>query len=157
MSSCDFKYNVEFYRHAIGKAGDADDQPNRCFFNAKDIAKQVRDSIRDPGLIEEISVGCDEDSEPDDTSHSVERTQMLFCSREDAQSRSVSSVSSSFGIELFPQSANVLRLVVDYREHPAKEEQVTCLYSLYVSAKRRRRGWKLNTQVLQAAIRASRR
>ena len=72
MSSCDFKYDVEFHRHAIGKAGNADNQPNRCFFDAENIAKQVRDSIRDPGLIEEISVGGYEDAEPDDSSHSVE-------------------------------------------------------------------------------------
>ena len=70
--------------------------------DAEDIAKQVRDSIRDPGLIEEISMGCYEDSEPDDPRHPVERTQMLLRRREDVQSCSVRSVSSGLGIELFP-------------------------------------------------------
>jgi len=39
------------------------------------------------------------------------------------------------------------------REHPAKEEQVTRLYRLNVSAKRRRGGWELNAKVLQPANR----
>ncbi len=47
---------------------------------------------------------------------------MLFRRREDVQSRSVGGVSSSLDIELFAQPANILRLVVDYRQHPAKEE-----------------------------------
>ena len=55
-----------------GQAGNADYRPNRCFLDAKDISKQVRDRVRDLGLIEEIAVGCYEHSEPDDTSHSVE-------------------------------------------------------------------------------------
>jgi hypothetical protein len=42
------------------------------FSGCKDISKQVRDSVRDLGLIEEIPEGCYEHSEPDDTSHSVE-------------------------------------------------------------------------------------
>jgi hypothetical protein len=77
---------------------------------------------------------------------------MLFGRSENAQSRSVGGVSSSFGIELFPEPADKLRLVVDHREHPAKEEQVTRLYRLNVSAKRRRGGWELNAKVLQPAI-----
>jgi hypothetical protein len=34
---CDFESDIEFYRGPKGKAGNADYQPNRCFFNAKDI------------------------------------------------------------------------------------------------------------------------
>src|SRR5216684_5762333 len=55
---CDFESDIEFYRHPKGKAGYDDYQPNRCFLNAKDISKQVRDSVRDPGLVEEIPRGC---------------------------------------------------------------------------------------------------
>src|SRR5262245_49088485 len=68
---CDFESDIEFYRHPKGKAGNADYQPNRCFLNAKDISKQVRDSVRDPGLVEEIPRGCHEYSDPDDASHSI--------------------------------------------------------------------------------------
>ena len=77
---------------------------------------------------------------------------MFFGCSEDAQSRSIGGVSPSLGIELFPHPANILRLVVDYREHPAKEEQVPRLHRLYVSAEWCRGGWKLNTEVLQPAI-----
>ena len=77
---------------------------------------------------------------------------MLFGRSEDAQSRSVGGISSGLGIELFPQPANILRLVVDNREHPAKEEQVARLYRLHISAKRRRGGWELNAKVLQPAF-----
>src|SRR5262249_34434377 len=69
---CDFESDIEFYRHPKGKAGNADYQPNRCFLNAKDISKQVRNSVRDPGLVEEIPRGCHEYSDPDDASHSIE-------------------------------------------------------------------------------------
>jgi len=55
-----------------GRAGNADYHPNRCFLDANDISKQARDSVRDLGLIEEIPEGCYENSELDDTSHSVE-------------------------------------------------------------------------------------
>ena len=82
---------------------------------------------------------------------------MFFRRSEDAQSRSVSGVSSSFGIELFSEPANILRLVVDHREHPAKEEQVARLYRLDVGAERRRGGWELNAQLLQPAIRTAQR
>ena len=39
---------------------------------AKDISKQIRGCVRDPGLVEEVP-GCRyEDSEPDDARHSIE-------------------------------------------------------------------------------------
>ena len=77
---------------------------------------------------------------------------MLFRRGENAQSRGVGGISSSLDIELFPEPANILRLVVDDREHPAKEEQVARLYRLDVSAKRRRGGWELNAKILQPAF-----
>jgi hypothetical protein len=77
---------------------------------------------------------------------------MLFGRGENAQSRSVRGISSSFDIELFPKSANILRLVVHNWEHPAKVEQVARLYRLDVSAKWRRGRWELNAKVLQPAI-----
>jgi hypothetical protein len=68
----DFEDDFEFYRHPQGKAGNADYQPNQCFLDAKDISKQVRDSVRDPGLVKEVPGSCYEHSEPDDASHSIE-------------------------------------------------------------------------------------
>jgi hypothetical protein len=68
----DLKDDLEFDGHAEGKAGDADDQPNRCFLDAKDIAKEVGDSIRNPGLVEEVSGSGDEDPEPNDARDSIE-------------------------------------------------------------------------------------
>ena len=46
---------------------------------------------------------------------------MLLGRSEDVQSRSVGGISSSLGIELFPESANELWFMVHNREHPAKE------------------------------------
>ncbi len=69
---CDFEDDFEFYRHPERKAGNANHQPNRRFLGAKDISKEVRDSVRDLGLIEEVPVGRNEYSQPDDTSHSIE-------------------------------------------------------------------------------------
>jgi hypothetical protein len=76
---------------------------------------------------------------------------LLGCS-EDVQCRSVGGISSGLGIELFPKSAKILRLVVHNWEHSAKEEKVACLHRFDVSAKRRRGGWELNAKVLQPAI-----
>ena len=81
---------------------------------------------------------------------------MLLGRSQDAQSRGVGGISSGLGIELFPQPAKILRLVVDNRKHPAKEEQVARLHRLDVSAKRRRGGWELNAKVLQPAFGAAR-
>ena len=68
----DFEDDIEPNRHPQGQAGNTDYHPNGCFLDAKDISKQVRDSVRDLGRIEEIPEGCYEHSEPDDTRHSVE-------------------------------------------------------------------------------------
>ena len=77
---------------------------------------------------------------------------MLLGRGKDVQSRSVSGISPRLDIELFPQSAKILRLVIDNWEHPAKEEKVARLYRLDISAKGRRGGWELNAKVLQSAI-----
>ena len=61
-------------RNFEGKAGNADHQPNRCFRDAKDIAKQIRGSIRDPGLVEDVPVRCYKYAESNDASYSVERS-----------------------------------------------------------------------------------
>lgn len=69
---CDFEDDIEFDRHAEGKAGSADYQSNRCLLDPKDIAKEVRDSVRDSGVVEEVSGSCDENSEAHDASDPVE-------------------------------------------------------------------------------------
>src|SRR5215468_6949987 len=81
---------------------------------------------------------------------------MLLGRGEDVQSRSESGISPSLEIELFPESAKVLRLVIDNWEHPAKKEKVARLHRLDISAKRRRGGWELNAKVMQPAIRTAR-
>ena len=68
---CDFEDDIDRIGTPRGRLA-TPNRPNRCFFDAKDISKQVRDSVRDLGLIEEIPGGCYEHSEPDDASHSVE-------------------------------------------------------------------------------------
>ena len=77
---------------------------------------------------------------------------MLLGRGEDVQSRSVSGISPRLDIELFPQSAKILRLVLDNWEHPAEEEKVARLYRLDISAKGRRGRWELDAKVLQSAI-----
>jgi hypothetical protein len=47
--------DLEFYWQSERKTGNTDDQPNRHLIAAKDISKQVRGSIRDSGLVEEVS------------------------------------------------------------------------------------------------------
>jgi hypothetical protein len=77
----------------------------------------------------------------------------MFLGRsEDAQSRGVGGIPSSLRIQFFPKPANILRLVVDNREHPAKEEQIARLERLHISAEWRRSGGEFNAKVLQPAI-----
>src|SRR6266849_3035642 len=77
---------------------------------------------------------------------------MLLGRGEDVQSRSERGISPSLDIELFPESAQVLGLVIDNWEHPAKKEKVARLNRLDICTKRRRGGWELNAKVLQSAI-----
>ena len=46
---------------------------------------------------------------------------------EDTQSCCVGGIPSSLRIQFFPKPANILRLVIDNREHAAKEKQVARL------------------------------
>ena len=68
---------------------------------------------------------------------------LLSCSKS-AQARYICCVASCLYIKFFAKSANVLRLMVDDREHPGEEEQVARLQYLDIIAKRRWSGWKLN-------------
>ena len=81
---------------------------------------------------------------------------MVFRRGKNSQSRSVRGISSGLDIEFFPEAANILRLVVDNREHPTKEEQVARLYRLDVRTERRGSSWKLNAKVTQPVVRTAR-
>jgi len=69
----DFKDNFEFDRQSQRKTGDAEDDPRRNFLKAEYVAEQVRYSVGDLGLIEEVAVSRDEDAESDDTANSIKR------------------------------------------------------------------------------------
>lgn len=155
--SCDFEDDFEFYGDAEREAGDADDCTNRCFLDAENISKQIRDSIPDSRLIDDLISGCcNEYSESNKASHSIERTEMLPRRSEDAKSGCVGGIPRRLYIELFANAAYVLRLVLDNREHSAQEEQVACLDGLGVGAKRRGRRYELNAKLLQPAFGARR-
>jgi hypothetical protein len=77
---------------------------------------------------------------------------MLLGSGKRAQRGGVDGISSRLGIEFFSKPAKILRLVVDNREHSAKEEQIARLQRLDVTAEWRWRGRELNTQLLQPAL-----
>src|SRR5580692_2118766 len=72
-----------------------------------------------------------------------------------AQCRGVGSISSSFGIELLPQPANIFRLVIDHREHAAQKEQIARLQCLKVAAERRGRNRELDAKVAEPALRTA--
>jgi hypothetical protein len=152
----DFEDHIEFDWNPERKARNADDRPDRSFLDAKDIPKQIRGSVRDPGMVVKIPKGRKEHSKTHDASHSIERAQMLFCNSEDVQSRSVGRISSGFDIEFLPEPANMLRLMVHKRKYAAKKEQVTRLHCLDVSAQWCRSGRELYAKALQPAISAAR-
>jgi hypothetical protein len=54
--------------HAQGEAGHTYDQWHRDFPDAEGVSKQIRRSVSDFGLVEEISEGCYEYAEPHDAS-----------------------------------------------------------------------------------------
>src|ERR1700679_1784467 len=80
---------------------------------------------------------------------------MLLSRSKNSQSCGISSIAPSLGIKLFPEPANILRLVVHNWKHPAKKQQIARLYRLDISAKRCRCRWELDTELLQSAIRAA--
>jgi chromosome segregation ATPase len=122
---------------------------------AKHIAKQIRCPIRDSRLIEKISRRRQEHAQPHHPRHAIERAQMLLRRRQHAQSRRPRRIPSRLHIELFPQMANIFRLVIDHRKHPAEEEQIARLHRLHVTAERRWCGRKLDAQLLQPPLRAT--
>src|SRR5260370_40578064 len=81
---------------------------------------------------------------------------MMVGSCEVPQRRGMGGVSYGLGIEFLAKPPKVLRLMVNNREQPAQEKQVSCLYRLDVTSKRRRGGWELNSKVVQPAIRTAR-
>ena len=108
LALCDFEDDLEFYWHPEGKAGNANYQPDRYPLDSKDISKQVGDGLRDFGLVEEVSVGCHEYSEPDNASHSIQRAQMLLGRSERAQSRGVGGIASSLDVESLFQAGQYI-------------------------------------------------
>lgn len=149
---CDLENDLELNGHAEGKAGDADDQTYGIPVGAEYIAEQVRGAVGNRGLIEKIAMGCDEDAEPDDTGHAVERAEMLFRRSQGTEGRSAGGVSSGCGIEFFAQAAKVFRLVIDNGQHSGEEEQVAGLERLHIGAEGRRRGRKLDAEFREALL-----
>jgi hypothetical protein len=80
-----FEDHIKLYRYSEKKAGDTEYEPDRSFLDAKDISKQIRNSVRDPGLVVEIAGGCNEYSKPNDASYLIERAQVFLRRGEDAQ------------------------------------------------------------------------
>ena len=97
-------------------------------------------------------MGRDEDAESDDSVYFIERAQVLLCRSESAQGRNVCRIPSSLDIEFFAKPPEILRLVIDYRQHASQEEQITGRCRLDIVPERRGRGGQLNAKVLQPAF-----
>ena len=126
----DFEGDLEQDWHSEWEAGDADHRANCHFVGAEDVAEQVGGAVCHSGLIEEVSMSGHEHSEPDDASDSVERTEIRFGCGQGAECRGARGVSAGFGIEFFAETSQIFRLVIDNREHPAEEEQISGLQCL---------------------------
>jgi hypothetical protein len=99
---CDFEDDIEFYRHPERKAGDADHQPNRHLLGTKDSSKQVRDSIRDSGLVKEVAeVAMNTPSRTTRVTRSSE-PRWLFAAARTPKAAVLGGIPSSFSIEFFP-------------------------------------------------------
>jgi hypothetical protein len=146
--SLDLEDDFELYRHPKGQTRDTDNEPNRYFLAAEYIAKEIRDRVRHPGLIKEVSGGSDEYADAHYAHHLVERSQVLFCSGQSAESGGVGGIPSSLYVEFFAEAAEILRLVIDNRKHAAEKEQVSGLHGLNVGAKGRRGSRELNAELL---------
>src|SRR6266567_6223158 len=131
----DLEDDLELNRHSERQAGNPDDQPNRQFVVAEDVAKQIRSSIRNHRLIEEISRRRHKHTQANDTRDAIERTQVLARRGQGAQSRGAGRVASRFRIKLFSHPAKVLWLMVDHRQHSAQEKQIAGLLRFDVRAK----------------------
>lgn len=148
----DFEDDFKLDRHAERQARNSDYKPNRNLLGAEYIAKQVRDGVSNPWLIEEVSVSCHEDTEAHNAVHLVERTQIFPSCCQGAQSRGASRIASSFEVQLFAEPAEILRLMIHHRERAAQEKQVASLRSLDVAAEGRGRSGELNAKFLQPLL-----
>src|SRR5579862_1862823 len=75
---CNLEDEFDFYRHAKRKTGNADDDASGNFLGTKYIPEEVRYSVGNSGMVEEVSGGCDEDAESDDASDFVEGAKVRF-------------------------------------------------------------------------------
>src|SRR5580704_14681258 len=77
---------------------------------------------------------------------------MLLGRSEHVQRSVLGSIPAGLGIKLLAKPAEVFGLVVDDREHPAKEKQVAGFYRLNVGSKWRWGSRELNAKLQQPAI-----
>src|SRR6266850_1223766 len=106
--SLDLEDDFELYRHPKWQTRDTNNEPNRYFLAAEYIAKEIRDRVRHPGLIKEVSGGSDEYADSHYAHHLVERPQVLFCSGQSAESGGVGGIPSSLDVEFFAEAAEIL-------------------------------------------------
>src|SRR5438093_13524879 len=93
-------------RGAKRKACNAIHQAARVLVFSEDVLQQLRSGVSDFRLIADISRSRHRHTEPDDSRHSVERSQMLPRDSEDVERREVSRLAPRFHIELRSDAPN---------------------------------------------------
>src|ERR1700675_954205 len=116
----DFQLN----RSAERKAGDAIHQAARALVFSEDVLQQLRSGVSDSRLIADISRSGHRYAEPDDSRHSVERSQMLPRDTEDVERGEFCRLASSVYVKFRSDSPNEFRDPAFRGKHPAQKKQI---------------------------------
>src|SRR6266481_856905 len=117
--------------------------------SSEDVLQQLRSGVSDSRLIADISRSGHRHAEPDDSRHSVERSQMLPRDPEDVERGEFRRLASSVYVEFRSDSPNEFRDPAFRGKHPAKKKQIARLHRFHIGPERLRGHRELNTKFFQ--------
>src|SRR5262249_35276328 len=155
-SSLHLEDDFQFDRRAERKACDAVHQSAGVLVFPKNVLQQLRSAICDFRMVAEISGSRDHYTEPDDSRHFVERSQVLPRDCEGVERRKVSRVMSCFQIELSADAPDEFRSATFCGKHSGEEKQIARLHHFRIGAERLRWRRKLDAKFFQPMLGAVR-
>jgi hypothetical protein len=104
------KDDLKFDGHSEKQTSHTDHQANWQFLRAKDVTEQIRSTVGNPGLINEILRRYHKNTDPNDACDSVERTEMLSGGGERTERGSSGRVPASSASSSLPRNPTYLGL-----------------------------------------------
>src|SRR4029453_18078467 len=121
-----------------------------------EFLRQLRSGISDFWLIAPVSRSGDGHTEPDDSRHFVERSQMFSRHSQDVERGEMCSLASRFHIKLRADAPYKFCHAAFRGEHPGQKKQIARLHRLHISTERFRRRRELDAKFFQPLLGAGR-